>query len=233
MRNEYHGTHDLSAFVDRHRDRLQDPETAYYVSQALEECLGSRDISDNAAFPIEERRAARELADLCRGFVGRTIQPAAIVDMLRHAARWGEPHARARLLLLRDIAAPKDDVLEELPWMLTSREPSIVRDVGAFLSRGEAHWSYGGEHVPTAVAAIAWELAACDLDDSCDPRGRFALSQCASLGRCSEWRYEDAVAMFEPPVLMAEAQRLRAGILRALHDQDWAWLGLHRARELI
>ena len=39
--------------------------------------------------------------------------------------------------------------------------------------------------------------------------------------------------MFEPPVLMAEAQRLRAGILRALHDQDWAWLGLHRARGLI
>ena len=102
----------------------------------------------------------------------------------------------------------------------------IVRDVGAFLSRGEAQWRYGGEPVPTAVAAIAWELVACDMDPACTPRSRFALSQCAYLGRCSEWRYEDAVALFEPPELMASARRLRVGILRALREHDWEWLGL-------
>jgi hypothetical protein len=58
-----------------------------------------------------------------------------------------------------------------------------VRDVGAFLSRGEAQWRYGAEQVPTAVAALAWEL-------------------------------------------IAHAQVLRAGILRALRDHDWDWLGL-------
>lgn len=140
--------------------------------------------------------------------------------------RWGEPHATARLLLFRDVAASKDEVLADLPWMLTSGDPSIIRDVGAFLSRGDAQWRYGQEDVPTAVAAIAWELVACDLDRACNPWSRFALAQCALLGRCAAGPYEDAVARFEPPELMDEARRLRTGILRALHDQDWRWLGL-------
>jgi hypothetical protein len=226
VRDDYNAATDLAAFVERHRHRLHHPETAFYVSQALEDCATTRDIEAHAELSADERRAAREIAGQCRGFEGRVIDPAAIVEMLRYAARWGEPHALARLLLFRDIAASKDDALADLPWMLTSREPSVVRDVGAFLSRGEAQWRYGDEQVPTAVAAIAWELAACDLDRSCAPRGRFALAQCASLGRCSDWRYEDAVALFEPPELMAEAQRLRAGILRALREHDWHWLGL-------
>lgn len=226
LRDEYLQSTDLRAFVERHRHRLHHPETAFYVSQALEECAIPRAPAQASEIPAEERRAAQLLAEHCAGFAGEVIEPGAILDMLRYAARWGEPHALARMLLFRDVAAPKDDALTELPWMLTSREPSIVRDVGAFLSRGEAEWRYGGEPVPTAIAAIAWELAACDLDRSCDPLGRFALAQCASLGRCSAWRYEDAVAVFEPPELMAEAQRLRAGILRALRERDWRWLGL-------
>ena len=224
--DDYLRTTDLRAFVERYRDRLQDPEVAFHVSQALEECAVTRDLDAHIAVVQEERRAAAILADQCRGFAGETIRPAAILQLLRYAARWGEPRAEARLLLLRDAAASKDDALPHLPWMLTSREPSIVRDVGAFLSRGEAEWRYGGEPVPTAIAAIAWELVACDLDPACTPQGRFALSQCAYLGRCSDWRYEDAVALFEPPELMDAARRLRGGILRALRDHDWEWLGL-------
>jgi len=34
------------------------------------------------------------------------------------------------------------------------------------------------------------------------------------------------VALFEPPELMGAARRLREGILRALRDRDWEWLGL-------
>ncbi len=226
LRDDYQRAIDLRAFVERHRGRLRDPETAFYVSQALEECAVTRDISANEDVPVEERRAAGLVADHCRGFEGEVIDPADILDLLRYAARWGEPHAEARMLLLRDVAAPKDDALPRLPWMLTLREPSIVRDVGAFLSRGDAQWRYGGEDVPTAVAAIAWELVACDLDPACNPWSRFALAQCASLGRCSDWRYEDAVARVEPPELMAEARRLRVGILRALRERDWEWLGL-------
>lgn len=226
MRDDYLASTDLAAFVERHRQRLHNPETAFYVAQALEECALTREIEAHDELPAPERVAAREIADQCRGFAGQVISPRSIMEMLAYAARWGEPHALARMLLFRDIAAAKDDALADIPWMLTSREPSIVRDVGAFLSRGEAQWHYGGEPVPTAIAAIAWELAACDLDRACLPHGRFALAQCASLGRCSEWRYEDAVALFEPPELMAEAQRLRAGILRALRERDWNWLGL-------
>ena len=226
VRDDYLRATDLRAFVERHRHRLVDPETAFYVSQALEECALNHDTGPRMGMPLEEQRAAALIADQCRGFDADVIDPAAIMQLLRHAARWGEPRAEARLLLLRDVAASKADALPLLPWMLTLREPSIVRDVGAFLSRGEAQWRYGGEPVPTAVAAIAWELVACDLDPACTPRSRFALSQCAYLGRCSDWRYEDAVATFEPPELMAAARRLREGILRALRDRDWAWLGL-------
>ena len=226
MRDDYLRATDLRAFVERHRNRVQDPQTAFYVSQALEECALKHDAGLRDGMPAEEQRAAALIADQCRGFDGEVIAPAAILELLRYAARWGEPRAEARLLLLRDVAASKDDALASLPWMLTLREPSIVRDVGAFLSRGEAQWRYGGEQVPTAVAAIAWELVACDLDPACTPRSRFALAQCAYLGRCSDWRYEDAVALFEPPELMDSARRLREGILRALRDRDWEWLGL-------
>ena len=226
IRDEYLRATDLRAFVERHRNRLNDPQTAFYVSQALEECALTHDAGPREGMPEEERRAAALIADQCRGFEDDVIDPASILELLRYAARWGEPRAEARLLLMRDVAAPKDDALASLPWMLTSREPSIVRDVGAFLSRGEAQWRYGGEQVPTAVAAIAWDLVACDLDSGCTPRSRFALAQCAYLGRCSDWRYEDAVALFEAPELMSAARRLRDGILRALRDRDWAWLGL-------
>ena len=226
LKQQYLEAADLRAFVDRHWARLRDPETAFYVAQALEECAEALGASRDEAFPVEERRAAAELARGCSGFAGTVIDPALIVDLLRYAASWGEPHALARMLLFRDAAASKDDILPQLPWMLTSREPSIVRDVGAFLSRGEAQWRYGEEQVPTAVAALAWELVACDLDRACVPWGRFALAQCAFLGRCAAGRYEDALATFEPPELMAHAQVLRAGILRALRDHDWDWLGL-------
>jgi hypothetical protein len=226
IRDEYLRATDLRAFVERHGGRLHDPEVAFHVSQALEDCAITRDLEGHDEMPPEERRASALIADQCRGFAGEVIRPAAILELLRYAARWGEPRAEARLLLLRDAAASKADALPHLPWMLTLREPSIVRDVGAFLSRGEAQWRYGGEPIPTAVAAIAWELVACDLDPACTPQSRFALSQCAYLGRCSSWRYEDAVAMFEPPELMASARRLREGILRALRDRDWEWLGL-------
>jgi hypothetical protein len=226
LRQQYVDAADLRAFVDRHRHRVQDPETAFYVAQALEECAEALGATRDEAFPPEERRAAAALAASCRGFTGEAIEPAVIVELLRYAASWGEPHAKARMLLFRDIAASKEDVLAQLPWMLASREPSIVRDVGAFLSRGEAQWRYGREQVPTAVAGLAWELVACDLDLSCSAWSRYALGQCAFLGRCATGRYEDALATFEPPELMAQAQRLRAGILRALREHDWDWLGL-------
>jgi hypothetical protein len=226
LSEQYAQATDLRAFVDRHLARLDDPETAFYVAQALEECAEARSIARDEGFSMQERLAAAGLGESCRGFEGYFIEPATIVSLLRYAARWGEPHATARMLLFRDIAAAKDDVLPLLPWMLTSREPSIVREVGAFISRGEAQWRYGNEQVPTAVAAIAWELVACDLDGSCKPWGRFALGQCAFLGRCSAGRYEDAVVLLEPPELVAQALVLRAGILRALQDHDWEWLGL-------
>lgn len=226
MREQYLEAHDLRTFVDRNAGGVADPETAFYVSQALEDCSVTREVGGDERFSLQERAAAAELAQHCRGFHDQPIAPDTIVQLLAYAAHWGEPHAIARMLLFRDVAAPKDEVLPLLPWMLTSREPSIVRDVGAFLSRGEAQWRYGNEQIPTAVAALAWDLVACDLDLACKPSSRFGLSQCALLGRCAAGPYEEALAIFEPPELMSQAKDLRAGILRALREHDWGWLGI-------
>lgn len=220
---------DLRGFVESHLDAIGDPETAYFVSQALEECSVARPFvadEERQADRWSERAASAALAQACRGFEGRLIEPGAIVDLLNQAAERGEPRAIARMLLFRDIAAPKAEMLPILPALLATRDPEVVRDVGAFLSRGELKWRYGSEEEPADAAAIAWELAACDLGYACGPGSRLVLAQCAFDGRCAAGRYEDTLAVHEPVELLDNARRLRAGILRALREHDWGWLGL-------
>jgi hypothetical protein len=219
---------DLSGFVERNLARAADPAVAFYVSQALEECSVARPFAadEERPAPWNRKAAAESLASACRGFEGRVIEPDLIVSLLQRAAESGEPHAVARMLLFRDVAAPKEEVMGRLPALLATGDPTVIRDVGAFLSRGESVWRYGSEEVPAGTAAIAWELAACDLGDACGPASRLALSQCALLGECDPGRYEDALASHEDPQAMAQALRLRDGIVRALRNRDWEWLGL-------
>jgi hypothetical protein len=222
---------DFRGFVERHRHAVDDPEIAYFVSQALEECALTR-VAHEEAEPTQSverwaRLAAADALDApCRGFDGAVIDPGEIVTLLAGAADRGEARAAARVLLFRDIAAPKSDVVAKLRTLLATRDPGVVRDVGAFLSRGESAGWYGEREFPVAAAAIAWELAACDLGYACGPASRIVLLQCAFDSRCEGGRYEDTLARYEPPDLMADAQRLRAGILRALREYDWNWLGL-------
>ena len=224
--DRYYHAADLRGFVERHLDSVQDPETAYYVSQALEECSVLPSPAGDSGRHWAELAAAAALAGPCLGFDAQRIEPREIVGLLSAAATQGEPHAIARMLLFRDIAAPKSDVMESIPWLLATGDPAVIRDVGAFLSKGEAVWSYGAEQVPAPIAAIAWELAACDLGYSCGPASRLVLAQCAFDGRCDAGHYEDALMRYEPADLMGEAQRLRTGILRALREHDWRWLGV-------
>jgi hypothetical protein len=224
--HRYDTAADLRGFVEQHRAALDDPQTAYYVSQALEECAALRPPPGDRETRWIELAASAALSQPCRGFDGTVIQPGEIVELLGAAARRGEPHAIARMLLFRDIAAPKSDVMADIPKLLATRDPAVVRDVGAFLSKGEAVWRYGTEQVPAPAAAIAWELAACDLGYACGPASRLVLSLCAFERRCDAGHYEEALMRYEPPELMADAQRLRIGILRALRDSDWEWLGI-------
>ena len=196
------------------------------MSQALEECSALRPLAREGEGHWAELAAAAELAVPCRGFDGRVIEPREIVELLTAAAARGEPHAIARMLLFRDIAAPKAEVMDEIPMLLATRDPAVVRDVGAYLSKGESTWRFGAEEVPAPTAAIAWELAACDLGYACGPASRLVLAQCAFDRRCDVGHYEEALMRYEPPDLMAQAQRVRQGILRALREQDWGWLGL-------
>jgi hypothetical protein len=224
----YREARDLRGFVERNIERTSDPAVAFYVSQALEECSVARPFAadDDRPEPSSRKAAAESLADACRGFEGRVIEPDLIVSLLQGAAASGEPHAVARMLLFRDVAAPKGEVMERLPELLATGDPAVIRDVGAFLSRGESVWRYGSEEVPAVTAAIAWELAACDLGDACGPASRLVLAQCALLGNCDPGRYEDTIASHEDPQAMAQALRLRHGIVRALRNRDWEWLGL-------
>jgi len=217
---------DLRVFVELNLEGVANPEIAYYVSQALEECAALRTFDGDRDDHWVRLAASAALADPCRGFDGRVIEPREIVALLTAASLRGEPHAIARMLLFRDIAASKADVIDEIPGLLATRDPAVVRDVGAFLSKGEAVWRFGSEEVPAPTAAIAWELAACDLGYACGPASRIVLAQCAFEGRCGMASYEDALMRYERPDLMIDAQRLRAGILRALREHDWSWLGL-------
>jgi hypothetical protein len=226
----FDATGDLRRFVEQHRAAVEDPETAYYVSQALEECAALRPAPADVDARWIELAASAALLRPCRGFDGAVIEPGEIVELLSAAARRGEPHAIARMLLFRDIAAPKGDVMADIPRLLQTRDPAVVRDVGAFLSKGEAVWRYGAEEVPAPTAAIAWELAACDLGYECGPASRLVLSLCAFDGRCEAGHYEDALMRYEPPDTMADAQRLRIGILRALSESNWEWLGISEFR---
>ena len=224
---------DLRGYVERMAARLDDPQAMYHVSQALEECAAWVSTDDDLP-PGHHANlhqwmriaAAQALAAPCRGFEGRTIDSRRILGLLQEAARQGEPHARARMLLLRDIAAPKADAIAQVPELLATGDPSIVRDVGAFLAKGEVSLRYGGASVEAATAAIAWELVACDLGYPCGPMSRLVLWQCAFKGYCDAYRYDDAIARDENPERMALAQQLRGELLYALRQQDWGWLGL-------
>jgi hypothetical protein len=230
---------DLRAFVEHAMSRLDDPQTMYYVSQALEECHAWGAMpDDDDTYPMvavvshmdllqwKRTWASSALAAPCRGFDGRTIDSREIFALVQQAARQGEPHAVARMLAFRDIAAPKSDVMAAIPELLATGDPQVIRDVGAFLTRGEVSLRYGGESIDAASAAIAWELAACDLGYPCGPMSRLVLTVCAFRGYCDEYRYDQALARDEDPERMSLAQRLRVGLVHALRRQDWRWLGL-------
>jgi hypothetical protein len=229
----------LRLYVERARSYLDDPRTMYYVSQALEECYAwGSEPDDNDIYAgvtvvshvdlREAKRtwAAETLAAPCRGLERQSIDPREILALLEGAARHGEPHARARMLIFRDVAAPKSEVIDDLPDLLATGDPQVVRDVGAFLTRGEVSVRYGGEDVDAPVAAIAWELAACDMGYPCGPMSRIVLTACAYYGNCDDYLYDSAIARDEDPQRMARAQRLRGDLVHALRRQDWSWLGL-------
>jgi len=229
----------LRAYVERARSYLYDPRTMYYVSQALEECYawGAEPDDDDiyagvdviSRVDLQEAKrswAAQALAAPCRGLERYAIDPREILALLEAAAQHGEPHARAHMLIFRDVAAPKSDVIPDLPDLLATGDPQVVRDVGAFLTRGEVSMRYGEEEVDAPVAAIAWELAACDMGYPCGPMSRIVLTVCAYRGYCDEYSYDDAIARDEGPNRMARAQLLRGDLVHALRRQDWGWLGL-------
>src|SRR5258706_749302 len=199
----------------------------YYVAQALEECnmWGTTDDDLPPGHSADLKQwiryaSAQALAAPCQGFEGLVIDSRQILVLLQEAARQGEPHARARMLLFRDIAAPKADAIAQIPELLATGDPAVVRDVGAFLARGEVSVRYGNVSVDAGTAAIAWELAACDLGYPCGPFSRMMLWQCAFKGYCDADRYDEAVARDEDPQRMALAQRLCGRQVSTVPRQD-------------
>jgi hypothetical protein len=230
---DLHEGEELRGYVERAKSHLDDPQAMYYVAQALEECStwGTTDDDLPPGHTADLKQwmryaSAQDLAAPCRGIDGLVIDSRQILALLHEAARQGEPHARARMLLFRDIAAPKSDAIAEIPGLLATGDPAVVRDVGAFLAKGEVSLRLGRVIVDARTAAIAWELAACDLGYPCGPFSRLLLWQCAFKGYCDAYRYDEAIARDEDPQRMALAQQLRGGLVYALRRQDWTWLGL-------
>ncbi|QJR11080.1 hypothetical protein DSM104443_02151 [Usitatibacter rugosus] len=225
---------DFRGFVEVRRAWLSETAVAYEVSQALEECyavslaLAPADpfVAVAAQRSWAAMAAGESLAAPCRGFEAQRIDPNEVLALLRHAADGGEARARARMLLMRDVTAPKEEALAEIPALLAHLDPGVVRDVGAFLVRGETEVVLGETRVPARVAVIAWELAACDLGYACGADSRLTLGQCAFGGTCGAGSYEDALSRSEPREDFDAAREIRSGIVRALRTSDWRWLGI-------
>ena len=226
--------YDYRGFVEVRRPWLSESAVAYEVSQALEECyaVSLALAPPESVVPVSVQRswaamaAGETLAAPCRGFEAHRIDPNEVLALLRYAADGGEARARARMLLMRDVTAPKEEVLAEIPALLSRLDASVVRDVGAFLVRGETDVLLGETLVPARVAVIAWELAACDLGYACGADSRLTLGQCAFGETCGAGSYEDALARSEPSEDFEAALALRGGIVRALRNADWRWLGI-------
>jgi hypothetical protein len=236
---EYRQSRDLWAFFLRHAQSTRDGPTLYFLSQALEECYVIshalddtdlnrkwREVSAGAGDALASLAAKELLAAPCRGFGDQPIDARDVLALIAESAAMEEPRALARMLLFRDIAAPKDELAPLLQELLASRDPAVVRDVGAFLSRGETEWLFGGQAIDAHTAAIAWELAACDLGFDCGAGSRLVRTQCALNGVCRAGSYEMALSFLEDPGEMHNAQQVRSGIVKAISEGDWDWLGL-------
>jgi hypothetical protein len=114
---------DFAPNVERAMAHLDDPRTMYYVSQALRGMprVGTarhrrrhRPVGHPRPRTSTRKQWKRSWAlggarRPVRGFDGLTIDSRDILELHQEAARHGEPHARARMLAFRDIAAPKLD----------------------------------------------------------------------------------------------------------------------------
>jgi hypothetical protein len=236
---EFRQSRDLWAFFLRHAQSARDGATLYFLSQALEECYvishaldetgrmrDWREVSAGAGDALASLAAKELLAAPCLGFGDQPIDARDVLALVAESAAMDEPRALARMLLFRDIAAPKDELLPLLQELLASRDPSVVRDVGAFLSRGETEWVFGGKAIDAHTAAIAWELAACDLGFDCGAASRLVRTQCAFSGICRAGSYEVALSFLEEPGELQGAQQVRGGIVKAISEGNWDWLGL-------
>jgi hypothetical protein len=244
---EYENSTDLSAFYTKYsaagRGAL-DPETKYFIAQALEDCYAlshagwesAKDAFQQNTLPLDSpiklyRQQAFETSlQNCRGFDGKLINIAEIMTLLREAAESGEPRALARSLLFKDFAESKFESFELVKRLLATRDPYVIRDVGAYLSRGEDVWLMGDndQPVPVRVMAVAWELVACDFGLDCGASSRLVQNQCALSGHCGVASYEDWLRQYgEPASRYREIMRIRGEISAALQTQNWELLGFN------
>ena len=137
---EYQSSSDLYGFYLKHAgvDAPWRTEARYFVSQALEDCFEVSLLGpDQYSFALQAEGWTRELW-ACQGFVGHPIRGEDIVDMLAQSAEAGDPRARARMLLFRDIAAPIEETEDLVADLLATQDPYVIRDVEAFLGRGQS-----------------------------------------------------------------------------------------------
>jgi hypothetical protein len=137
---EYQSSADLYGFYLKHADAGASPRTEamYFVSQALEECFAVSMLGwEQFSIALQAEGWTRELF-VCQGFVDHPIRGEDIVDMLASAAEAGDPRARARMLLFRDIAAPIEETQDLVADLIATQDPYVMRDVEAFLGRSQS-----------------------------------------------------------------------------------------------
>jgi hypothetical protein len=203
-------------------------EAQYFIAQALEECFNaSRHLTSDVATNLNMAgTSANELRNrmACQGFENESITQDEIMNWLRNSAAQGDPRAIARTLLFRDIADDKFSQFPMVQTLLTSQDPFVIRDLGAYLTRGESSWLMGTPLAATSsrIAAAAWDLAACDFGLNCTAGSRMLPQPCEMPDRCGAQHAAESVEEF------AQIQQLRKSIVAAIRLRDWEALGLGR-----
>ncbi len=145
---------DLRVFYQRHTDSIHLRDAGYFLSQALEECFEVSHMNESEYLHRTQADPHSHELYACRGFVGQPIRGDDIVDLLTIAADAGDPRAQARMLLFRDIGEPLDETRELVARLTMTNDPYVMRDVEAYLGRGQLGLLAGRRVSPVDESAM-------------------------------------------------------------------------------
>ena len=152
--DEYQSSPDLYGFYLKYSELAQVGfvDARYPLSQALEECFSVSRMNWEEYFAEVRSSGWTRETLACQGFVNRPIRASDIVELLASSAAAGDPRARARMLLFRDIGASMAETQDLVAELLATQDPYVIRDVEAYMGRAQLEMIASSKHPVDAAA---------------------------------------------------------------------------------